>query len=141
MVVIFYGPLAASNLFVLAATMDRFIAVKFALRYHQFVTTRGVRICAAVMWFWAFSGPVAWSIMTAATHSLPITIDVPHYELLEMQKSLDILASIVMHTSLVAAVTVIITNICILVIAWLLTRKTARVQSKLIHDTTWYDMN
>jgi len=58
LVVFFFSTIGASHLFMLAATTDRFIAIKWSLHYTKLVTTKNMRVTTLCIWFFSFLFPV-----------------------------------------------------------------------------------
>nr|XP_002120969.1 melanocyte-stimulating hormone receptor [Ciona intestinalis] len=56
--VMFFANILSSHLFVLAATLDRFIAIKHPLRYSELMTSRRVRIVSLIIWVVSFLIPI-----------------------------------------------------------------------------------
>ncbi|CAK8690053.1 unnamed protein product [Clavelina lepadiformis] len=67
--VCFFGTIVASHLFILAATVERFIAIQWSLRYSSLVTTKGTTLTAACIWIISFVIPIISAIGITQLHS------------------------------------------------------------------------
>ena len=109
MSVIFYGPLIASYCFILAAVMDRFIAIRLPMRYTRLVTTRTIRLAAAVMWILSLGSPitcVVWIKSQSAAQSA-------------VNQGIIVLSYVMAYFTVVTASVIVILNLLIILYAWL----------------------
>lgn len=101
--VAFFGSISSSHFFVAAATIDRFIAIKWSLQYSVIVSTRNVRVVAATVWGFFFLLPLIGAISSFSAN----------------QDTVLFIAVIMMSCScMVSALAVIVLNLWMVWFAW-----------------------
>ena len=103
LVVWFFGPIIASHLFVVAATVDRFIAIRWSLRYSEIVSGKTVKGVAMLVWTYSFSVPLCGEMVRRFFRSSDA-----HNVVVFMTSS----------TCLMSAAIVIVLNAWMVVFAW-----------------------
>jgi len=103
LVVLFFGTISACHLFVVAATVDRLIAIKWSLRYSNIVSTRSVRFIQIIIWLYSFGAPLVGELLR-----ILLNLPTAHEVVVYMTSSL----------CLVSALLVILFNIWMVLFAW-----------------------